>query len=868
MSLLVLIGFIVALVVMVKIEGLWKRISALEKKIEELSSIINSSGVTNPDPLAAPKTIPPSPVPVIDEEPLFEFEEISSPGHHPVSSQQTPEEKTPFDRLASQWMVWLGGICVGLAGIFLVHYSVEQGYLGPRARIVLGLLSGLLLHVAAEWWRRRSERHYPSMAALAGGASIILFTVLLASHHLYQLWSPLVVFTGLALVALGTMWLALRQGPILAILGILGAYLVPLLVTTGSQNISGALLYSLIISASAFLLMRWVYRSWLWWGTMSGGLFWLIISLVANNAGSVESLYLPIFGYMMLSLRTGDYLLNQPVERWKGQRFIHGRDSSFLLYHQSLSLLLILLCQCLVIFIRADWQTASWLWLLLVAIILSASRQNRNLDLFPWITLLAYGVTFALAVLMRQELWQMEYYQDENHASFLALIAALVALMSGFSFLQRNKTAAVNPTLSLCWLAPIVGLAVVYSCRPVIHGSLDWFLWTLLLGAIYAALAGVSMRRSDPGVHTAWLLIAAHAAYSMAVVIMFSDATLTLALAVQVVSLVWFGRKFALPHIDLVIKIVLSAILIRLTLNPWLLTYDTLTHWSFWTYGGSCLAIFIAARICRSDGKVRLWLEGATLHLLVLFAATELRYWLYQGKIFSLRYDFIEAAINSVLWGASSLVVYYRATLATATQLIYRWASRILMILSVGGYLLLLTLYSPLMNYQSVGTMPIVNLLLLAYGVPPLIWMAAARLNYEGLAKWFSALAAGSVWFFVTIEIRHFWQGETLLLSHRSVFAGELYSYSLAWLVMAILLFLTGVARANSSYYSGGLLLLGLVIAKIFVVDMNGLQGILRVFSFMGLGLSLLGLAYVHQWFDRRRMPDSAPQPPPPFPGT
>jgi len=263
MSLLVLIGFVVAVGAMIKIEGLRKRISALENKIEQLSTIINSSRVTSPDPSAATKVVSPSPTPSLDKQPLFEFETVNSPHHQPVSSQPTAVQKTPFVRPASQWMVWLGGICVGLAGIFLVHYSVEQGYLGPRARIVLGLLSGLLLHGAAEWWRRRSERHYPSMAALAGGASIILFAVLLASHHLYQLWSPLVVFAGLALVALGTMWLALWQGPILAILGILGAYLVPLLVTTGSDNISGAMIYSLIISASAFLLMRWVYRSWL-----------------------------------------------------------------------------------------------------------------------------------------------------------------------------------------------------------------------------------------------------------------------------------------------------------------------------------------------------------------------------------------------------------------------------------------------------------------------------------------------------------------------------------------------------------------------------------------------------------------------------
>ena len=41
--------------------------------------------------------------------------------------------------------------------------------------------------------------------------------------------------------------------------------------------------------------------------------------------------------------------------------------------------------------------------------------------------------------------------------------------------------------------------------------------------------------------------------------------------------------------------------------------------------------------------------------------------------------------------------------------------------------------------------------------------------------------------------------------------------------------------------------LLGLVIAKIFLVDMAGLQGLWRVAAFMGLGLALLGLAWMYR---------------------
>jgi uncharacterized membrane protein len=47
--------------------------------------------------------------------------------------------------------------------------------------------------------------------------------------------------------------------------------------------------------------------------------------------------------------------------------------------------------------------------------------------------------------------------------------------------------------------------------------------------------------------------------------------------------------------------------------------------------------------------------------------------------------------------------------------------------------------------------------------------------------------------------------------------------------------------------------LLMVVIAKIFLIDMDDLEGLLRVASFMGLGLSLLGLAYLHQRISRAK---------------
>ena len=167
-----------------------------------------------------------------------------------TTARQRPRWQT---LLLDNWMIWLGGISVALAGIFMVKYSMEVGLLGPRARITLAVCTGLGLHAAAEWLRRRNAGSDPVFAALAGGASITLYAALLAALHLYQLLDPRLVFTLLAAVSLMTMSMSLLHGPLLAIIGLIGAYVVPILVNTGSSNMVTAMIYSLIISGSALL---------------------------------------------------------------------------------------------------------------------------------------------------------------------------------------------------------------------------------------------------------------------------------------------------------------------------------------------------------------------------------------------------------------------------------------------------------------------------------------------------------------------------------------------------------------------------------------------------------------------------------------
>jgi uncharacterized membrane protein len=55
------------------------------------------------------------------------------------------------------------------------------------------------------------------------------------------------------------------------------------------------------------------------------------------------------------------------------------------------------------------------------------------------------------------------------------------------------------------------------------------------------------------------------------------------------------------------------------------------------------------------------------------------------------------------------------------------------------------------------------------------------------------------------------------------------------------------------------LAVLVLAVLKVFLLDMSGLGGLWRVASFLGLGLSLIGIGWIYQRFVHRQRDKPAP---------
>ena len=294
---LLLLAFpIIAIVALVKSVGLAGQLRHVDLRLAALerAAVMPAPGAAAPQPSAPqPSPAPPSPAaetipapaapePVAPVAPPELEPAAASPPTPPPPAAPAPQAAAPAmsfeERLGTQWAVWVGGLALALGGIFLVRYSIEQGLLGPGVRVALGAL----LAAALDRGRRMGaagarsspaspacrRAHIPSILTAAG--TTVAYADVYAAYALYGFLAPGAAFILLGLVALATLAAALLHGPALAGLGLVGAYVTPLLVASDRPDYWSLYVYLAVVTAAAFALAR--VRLWRWLGDHGGRL--------------------------------------------------------------------------------------------------------------------------------------------------------------------------------------------------------------------------------------------------------------------------------------------------------------------------------------------------------------------------------------------------------------------------------------------------------------------------------------------------------------------------------------------------------------------------------------------------------------------
>ena len=81
----------------------------------------------------------------------------------------------------------------------------------------------------------------------------------------------------------------------------------------------------------------------------------------------------------------------------------------------------------------------------------------------------------------------------------------------------------------------------------------------------------------------------------------------------------------------------------------------------------------------------------------------------------------------------------------------------------------------------------------------------------------------------------------------------EQFAYSATWIVLATGLLALGIARRARALRFAALAVMSVAVCKVFLYDTRELVDLYRVFSFLGLGASLMLLAWLYQRFVFRR---------------
>ena len=715
-----------------------------------------------------------------------------------------------FERLVGgRLLIWIGGIALAVAGVLLVRFSMQIGLITPAVQMLMAGAFGIALLVAGEIARRR-----PGIAvdervaqALVGAGIVVLYATPYGSLILYGLISKTTASALMVLVTGAALYLSLRHGPPTAVLGLLD---VALFVVAARRGWSWL--------AAAALLLSYAYTVTLIFGptahALAAGIFIVPLAIAASLVPAGEGRHLsrvrpPALGLVQLA-------------------FIVTRD---------------------------DLDSVGWgLYALLAATCFFLARRREHYRPLPAIALVLALLLLAI--------------EAGDKSADMALIAAGITLlfaagsMPEAAFGERRLGPVL--TASLAFAGPALILRLI---EPAL---LSFPAWGALLAALALGPLFLAWRRSQVPVEEGpdRPMLAAGGIALLLAAVALSD----------LLPREWLGFAWMLLAL-------LPAFAARPMPGRGVSALTALTAFvgAYW-----CIAMLpeLWATLIRSLGGMAALAASLpdVRHAFLLLLLPALPLLALSRLLPEHRPKLRRAALGAGLFllGAALYVFFKQAWgLADPTDFQNRgFAERMLItqFLFLTGWLvctgrlpvpgldkdrswltgIILTglatarliwfdmlLHNPALVAQSVGSLPVLNLLLPAYLLSA-FWLYRARRSADSAVRsgiWLGAFLASLI-LGVMLMVRQLFQGP--ILSGLTIGSTESYGYSLAGLLLSIALLLFGIRIRDKALRLAGLVLLTATILKVFLVDASALEGVLRILSFLGLGVALIGIGKLY----------------------
>ncbi len=821
--------------------------------------------------------------------------------------------------LQQNWFYAVSAASLALAGIFLVQYGMENGLLPPRARVAAALAFGAALIGVGEFIRRRfgdgvqsATAYLPSV--FSGAGIVTLFGAILSARMLYDLIGGGAAMGGMVIVALVAMVLGWMHGPLLVAVGVIGAYGAP--VVLESSNSDASPLFAFFVVIAVLGLGVDTIRRWGWISALTLLLaYFMGFVLVLDGGGAVAwtgQLYfavLPLLAILIPARALQPDHAGPPALLGVLARLTLGTRQRGASWPTFPTLLAFASVAASTVILLMMWKPgASEIWLsvglltVLSAVLISWSHRAPALQdaaLLPPLALL-------LSVFAQSENRRVTYttftqtYADNAEAAFpwvitvLVGIGAVISLLAVWRALRGGQFAVIWAVVAAVY-APAMAIMLEMGWQPAaVIGSYPWALHAAMLAVLMALFAERFARQDGAArLRVSFAVMSALACMAFAFVIVLSAVALTVALAVTVLAAAALDAKWNLKPLGWFIAAGVITLGYRLVVDPgldyaengplagvllayggtlaafvaslWFLrsverpTAKVMLDSAAWSTAGLLVSILLLRWITSSVGQDLVqthWTFGLTAAIWLGLALAQIQR--SEGRTVGLldKARWALAAVFGLIGAAALVTATVEANPLLAST--YNWTSGTEISDSTARRMARAQVYGPVL----------VNTLAAAYLMPALVLLLGAlrlgaidkriRLTLAGVG---SALVA--LWGFTVI--RHFWQGGEAMPLSLGISQPEQYTYTIVLLGFGALLFYQSLARRSALIRKAGLVVIGLAVAKVFLIDVTDLDGLTRVFSLLVLGLALAVLAWLNRWAQERdRVSDAQPPTEPP----
>lgn len=200
-------------------------------------------------------------VPLTDEPPVRTAEKPAS-----AAKPFALIQRVDWERFAgASLFAWLGGFALFLGLAFFVKYSIDAGYITPLMRVILGLLAGGALVASGVLIKDRGVKITSDTLCACGIAA--LYMSVYAAGSFYGFIGGGSAFFVMFMVSAAAFYLSVQlNARVIAILGLAGGFLTPVLLSTGQDRTLAFFSYIGLLDVVALMLsgrMRWPSLSWL-----------------------------------------------------------------------------------------------------------------------------------------------------------------------------------------------------------------------------------------------------------------------------------------------------------------------------------------------------------------------------------------------------------------------------------------------------------------------------------------------------------------------------------------------------------------------------------------------------------------------------